>query len=67
LIFFRTTLLLQDEMLGRSNKKLSARIKRANIRSDKTLENFDFTFNSKINRAHIQELASCRFIAERKE
>jgi DNA replication protein DnaC len=59
------SLLLQDEILGRGNKKLMARIKRANIRSDKTLENFDFTFNLKISRAHIQELASCRFIAEK--
>ncbi len=59
------SLLLQSEMLGRTNHKLVARMKRANIRSDKTIENFDFTFNPKINRAHIQELASCRFIAEK--
>lgn len=59
------SLLLQDEILGRSNTKLLARIKRANVRSDKTLENFDFNFNPKINRAQIQELASCRFIAEK--
>jgi DNA replication protein DnaC len=59
------SLLLQDEMLGRSNTKFAARIKRASIRNDKTLENFDFNFNPKINRAQIQELASCRFIAEK--
>jgi DNA replication protein DnaC len=58
-------LLLQDETLGRENKKLQGRIKRANIRGDKTLENFDFDFNPKINRAQIQELASCRFIDEK--
>ena len=58
-------LLLQDEILGRENNKFKARIKRANIRSDKTLENFDFAFNPKINRAQIQELASCRFIKEK--
>lgn len=57
-------LLLQDEMLGRDNKKLLARIKRANIRGDKTIENFDFDFNPKINRLQIQELTSCRFINE---
>ena len=57
-------LILQDEMLGRDNKKLLARIKRANIRSDKSLENFDFDFNPKINRLQIQELTSCRFITE---
>jgi DNA replication protein DnaC len=58
-------LLLQDEILGRENNKFKSRIKRANIRGDKTLENFDFDCNPKINRAQIQELASCRFIAEK--
>lgn len=57
--------LLQDEILGRENNKFKARIRRANIRGDKTLENFDFDFNPKINRAQIQELASCRFISEK--
>jgi len=59
------SLLVQDEILGRLNNKLIARIKRAGIRTDKTIENFDFNFNTKINRAHIQELASCRFIEEK--
>lgn len=58
-------LLLQDEILGRDNNRFKARIKRACIRGDKTLESFDFSFNPKINRAQIQELASCRFIQEK--
>ena len=58
-------LLVQDEILGRENNKFKSRIKRAGIRSDKTLENFDFNFNPKINQAQIQELASCRFIKEK--
>ena len=58
-------LLLQDEMLGRDNNKFKARIKRACIRGDKTLESFDFSFNPKINQGQIQELASCRFIEEK--
>lgn len=58
-------LLLQDELLGRENNKFKARIKRACIRSDKTLASFDFSFNPKINQAQIQELASCRFIQEK--
>ncbi len=57
-------LLLQDELLGRENKKLHSRIKRSGIRGDKTIENFNFDFNPKINRAQIQELSSCRFIIE---
>lgn len=59
------SLLLQDEILGRDSKKLRARIKRAHIRADKTLENFDFDFNPKINSVQIKELASCRFITEK--
>lgn len=58
-------LALQDEILGRENRKLKARIKRANINGDKTLECFDFAFNPKINHAQILELASCRFIDEK--
>ncbi len=58
------SLLLQDELLARDNRKLQLRLKRANIQGNKTLENFDFTFNIKINRTQIQELASCRFIEE---
>lgn len=59
------SLLLQDETLGRDNKKLMARAKRAGVRGDKTLESFDFDFNLKINRAQIEELTSCRFISEK--
>lgn len=59
------SLLLQDELLGRENNKFKTRIKRANIRADKTLESFDFDFNPNINRAQIQELASCRFVSEK--
>lgn len=58
-------LLLQDEILGRDNNKFKARIKRAGIRPDKTIENFDFNFNPKINRAQILELATCQFIKEK--
>jgi len=60
------SLLLQDEILGRENKKLQARMKRANLHSNKTLEKYNFNFNnSKMNRAQIQELATCRFIDEK--
>ena len=49
-------LLLQDEILGRENKKFQARIKRANVDSNKTLEKYDFDFNSTVNRAQIKNL-----------
>jgi len=58
-------LLLQDEVARRSQKKLTVRIRRANFRNQKTLEEFDFSFNPNINRNLITDLASCRFIEEK--
>jgi DNA replication protein DnaC len=57
-------LLIQDEVARREQKKLNLRLRRANFRSQKTLEQFDFGFNPTINRALIQELATGRFITE---
>ncbi|MBF0503382.1 MAG: ATP-binding protein [Candidatus Riflebacteria bacterium] len=58
-------MLLQDEVARREQKKLAMRIRRGNFRPDKTLETYDFGFNPNINRAQIQDLATCRFIEER--
>ena len=58
-------LLVSDEVARREQKKLQTRLRRANFRSHKTLEQFDFDFNPKINRALIQELASLRFLEEK--
>lgn len=56
---------VQDEIARRSQKRLASAIRRANFRNQKTLEEFDFTFNPNINRALIMELASCRFMEEK--
>jgi len=58
-------LLIQDEVARREQKKLNLRLRRANFRSHKTLEQFDFNFNPTINRALISELATGQFIQER--
>lgn len=58
-------LLLQDEILYRDNKKLVVRLKRAGFQGEKTIENFNFDFNPKINRAYLQDLAACRFVEEK--
>jgi len=57
--------IIQDEIARRSQKRLASAIRRANFRNQKTLEEFDFTFNASINRALILELASCRFMDEK--
>ena len=58
-------LLLQDEVARRSQKKLTVRIRRANFRNQKTLEDFDFSFNPLLNRALILDLATGRYIEEK--
>ena len=59
------TLILQEELLRREQKRFSVSMRRSKIRSDKTLENFDFAFNANINYAQIKDLATCRFIEEK--
>ena len=58
-------LLLQDEILRREHSRFKQLIRRSGFRGEKTLENFDFSFNPNINQALIKDLASCRFIAEK--
>ncbi len=57
--------IITDEIARRNQKKLATALRRANFRNQKTLEEFDFSFNPRINRALIMDLASCRFIAEK--
>lgn len=57
--------IIQDEIARRTQKKLASALRRANFRNQKTLEEFDFTFNPNINRSLIVELASCRFMEEK--
>ncbi len=58
-------LLLQDEVARRSQKKLTVRIRRANFRNQKTLEDFDFAFNPSLNRGLILDLATGRYLEEK--
>ena len=57
--------IVTDEIERRNQKKLATALRRANFRNQKTLEEFDFTFNPSINRALITELSSCRFMEEK--
>jgi len=59
------SLLIHDEVARRDNKKLSLRMRRANFRSQKTLEGFDFDRLPGLNRAAIHDLATGRFIDEK--
>lgn len=57
-------LLITDEIARRENKKFTTRVRRAGFRSHKTIEQFDFDFIPTLNRAAIQDLATCRFVEE---
>jgi len=57
--------IITDEIARRTQKRLETALRRANFRNQKTLEEFDFTFNPNINRGLIIDLASCRFIQEK--
>ena len=58
--------LIQDEVERRAQKQLQLRVRRAAFRSDKTLESFDFTFNPTINRQQVLDLATCAYIAAKR-
>lgn len=58
-------LLIGDEVARREQKKFNTRVRRAGFRSQKTLEQFDFDFARNVNRALIEELATCRYVAEK--
>ena len=57
-------LILQDEMLVRKDRQIQRGIKKAGFRDLKTLEQFDFQFNSSIKKSGIFDMATCRFIKE---
>ena len=58
-------LLVSDEVARREQKKFSLRLRRAQFRTTKTLEQFDFERLPQLNRALIHELATGRYLAER--
>ncbi|MEW5971935.1 MAG: IS21-like element helper ATPase IstB [Pseudomonadota bacterium] len=55
-------MMLADEIETRNMRKLRRLLKNAGLGNEKTMETFDFSFNSSINAAYIRELATCRFI-----
>ena len=57
--------LLCDEAERRDGKQLQQRLARANFEHHKALEDFDFSFNPKIPKAKILELATCAFVSRK--
>ena len=62
------SILIADELTRRSDRLLERRRKHAAFRDpDKTLDNFDFAFNPKMNRSLVFDLAACGFIDRRED
>jgi DNA replication protein DnaC len=60
--------LVSDELVRRQNRLIERRIKAAGFRDpDKTLDAFDFSFNPKIDRKLVFELATARFVDQRRD
>ncbi len=60
-------LILQDELLVRDARKLARRVKSAEFRDLKTLEDFDWSFNPRIQRTQMYDLATGKFIKQRRD
>lgn len=60
--------LISDELSRRSDRLLERRRKNAEFRDpQKTLDNFDFNFNKKLNRSLVCDLATANFIARHED
>ena len=60
--------LVSDELTRRSDRLLERRRKQAGFRDpDRALDNFDFTFNPKMNRSLVFDLATGAFINKRED
>ena len=60
-------LIFQDELAVRADRMLARRVKAADFRDLKTLDQFDFGFNPSIDKRQIYELATGRFIRDRRD
>jgi DNA replication protein DnaC len=60
-------LILKDELLVRNSRMIERRVKAAGFRDKKTLEDFDWHFNTSVKRTDMYELATGKFIREKRD
>src|SRR5215468_10792646 len=60
-------LILQDELAVRVDRQLQRRVKAAQFRELKTLDDFDWSFNPSIKKKQVFDLATCRFVREARD
>lgn len=62
------TMLVHDELTRRKDRLIERRIKQAGFRDrGKTLDDFDFAFNPKLDRKLLFELATARFVTQHED
>lgn len=59
-------LLMDDELVNRKANSFGKRLIKSKINTMKSIDEFDFNYQPKLNKKHILDLASCRFINENK-
>jgi len=60
-------LILQDELLVRGERQFARRLRQACFPAVKTMDQFNWNFNPKLDRDRIEGLASCQFVRERRD
>jgi DNA replication protein DnaC len=60
------SLLLEDEESNRQNNSFKKRYSKSKLDSSKTLIEYDFSYQPKLNKQELLDLCSCRFINEKK-
>lgn len=60
-------IILQDELLVRNERQIQRGIKSCGFRELRTIDDFDFSFNSSIKKKQIYDLAGCGFIHQNRD
>jgi DNA replication protein DnaC len=60
-------LVLHDELMIRNERLIARRVKAARFREQKSLADFDWSFNPSIKKKQMYDLACCRFIRESRD
>ena len=60
-------LLLQDELAVRHSRQIERRVRAAMFRQTRSLDEFDFGFNTSIKRKQIYDLATCQFVRDKSD
>ena len=60
-------LILHDELAVRSDRQMQRRVKAAQFREVKALDQFDWSFNAAIPKKPIFELATCNFVRDHRD